>query len=186
MIFDGFGAYSIDISVTYFVQTKDFSKFQATKQSINLGILKVLEKEKVVLKKCMHAQVKHRKHQLARKQRETNRHQQRLEHFKHQLKHAKSKKEKRLIKRRIAKEQAKIKVCKKAVKKEEHKVKKIKKESKQIKRLRKLEKKARKLGGVKKKHKHNGKASQYSNEESSNHGGCSFTKTKMRQEIANT
>jgi hypothetical protein len=49
VIFEGFGAYSIDISVTYFVQTKDFAKFQATKQAINLGILKVLEKEKVVM-----------------------------------------------------------------------------------------------------------------------------------------
>ena len=49
VIFEGFGAYSIDISVTYFVQTKDFAKFQATKQSINLGILKVLEKEKIVM-----------------------------------------------------------------------------------------------------------------------------------------
>lgn len=49
VIFEGFGAYSIDISVTYFVQTKDFAKFQATKQSINLGILKVLEQEKIVL-----------------------------------------------------------------------------------------------------------------------------------------
>ncbi|MEN9960299.1 MAG: hypothetical protein RL045_550 [Bacteroidota bacterium] len=49
VIFDGFGAYSIDISVTYFVQTKDFAKFQATKQAINLGILKVLEKEKIVM-----------------------------------------------------------------------------------------------------------------------------------------
>ena len=49
VIFEGFGAYSIDISVTYFVQTKDFAKFQSTKQSINLGILKVLEKEKIVM-----------------------------------------------------------------------------------------------------------------------------------------
>jgi MscS family membrane protein len=49
VILEGFGAYSIDISVTYFVQTKDFAKFQATKQAINLGILKVLEKEKIVM-----------------------------------------------------------------------------------------------------------------------------------------
>lgn len=49
VIFEGFGAYSIDISVTYFVQTKDFAKFQATKQAVNLGILKVLEQEKVVM-----------------------------------------------------------------------------------------------------------------------------------------
>ncbi|MEN9960066.1 MAG: hypothetical protein RL045_317 [Bacteroidota bacterium] len=49
VILEGFGAYSIDISVTYFVQTKDFAKFQATKQSINLGILKALEKEKIVM-----------------------------------------------------------------------------------------------------------------------------------------
>ncbi len=49
VIFEGFSAYSIDISVTYFVQTKDFAKFQATKQAINLGILKVLEKEKIVM-----------------------------------------------------------------------------------------------------------------------------------------
>ena len=49
VIFEGFGAYSIDISVTYFVQTKDFAKFQATKQAINLGILKVLEKEEIVM-----------------------------------------------------------------------------------------------------------------------------------------
>ncbi len=49
VIFEGFSAYSIDISVTYFVQTKDFAKFQATKQAVNLGILKVLEKEKIVM-----------------------------------------------------------------------------------------------------------------------------------------
>lgn len=49
VIFEGFGAYSIDISVTYFVQTKDFAKFQSTKQAINLGILKVLEQEKIVM-----------------------------------------------------------------------------------------------------------------------------------------
>ncbi len=49
VIFEGFSAYSIDISVTYFVQTKDFAKFQSTKQAVNLGILKVLEKEKIVM-----------------------------------------------------------------------------------------------------------------------------------------
>ncbi|TBH70899.1 mechanosensitive ion channel family protein [Aquirufa nivalisilvae] len=42
IIFEGFGTYSLDISVTYFVQTSDFGKFQNVKQEINLGILNCL------------------------------------------------------------------------------------------------------------------------------------------------
>ena len=49
IVLEGFGTYSLDISVTLFVATKDFNKFQQIKQSINLQILKVLEKEQISL-----------------------------------------------------------------------------------------------------------------------------------------
>lgn len=49
IVFEGFGTYSLDISVTMFVSSKDFSKFQLVKQEINLGILKILEKEGIEL-----------------------------------------------------------------------------------------------------------------------------------------
>ena len=49
IVFEGFGNYSLDISVTLFVSSKDFSKFQMVKQEINLGILKILDKEGIEL-----------------------------------------------------------------------------------------------------------------------------------------
>jgi MscS family membrane protein len=49
IVFDGFGTYSLDISVTLFVSSKDFTKFQLVKQEINLGILKILEQEGIEL-----------------------------------------------------------------------------------------------------------------------------------------
>ena len=49
IVFEGFGTYSLDISVTMFVSSKDFSKFQLVKQEINLGILKILEQEGIEL-----------------------------------------------------------------------------------------------------------------------------------------
>jgi MscS family membrane protein len=49
IIFEGFGTYSLDISITLFVSSKDYSKFQLVKQGINLGILKILEKEGIEL-----------------------------------------------------------------------------------------------------------------------------------------
>jgi MscS family membrane protein len=49
IVFEGFGTYSLDISVTLFVSSKDFTKFQLVKQEINLGILKILEKEGIEL-----------------------------------------------------------------------------------------------------------------------------------------
>jgi MscS family membrane protein len=49
IVFEGFGTYSLDISVTLFVSSKDFTKFQMVKQEINLGILKILEKEGIEL-----------------------------------------------------------------------------------------------------------------------------------------
>ena len=48
-MFEGFGTYSLDISVTMFVSSKDFTKFQLVKQEINLGILKILEQEGIEL-----------------------------------------------------------------------------------------------------------------------------------------
>jgi MscS family membrane protein len=49
IIFEGFGMYSLDILVTYYVASKDFNKFQDLKQALNLQILKVLENEGISL-----------------------------------------------------------------------------------------------------------------------------------------
>ncbi|RVU23545.1 mechanosensitive ion channel [Sandaracinomonas limnophila] len=49
IIFEGFGAYSLDISVTFWVNTADFSKFQTVKQNINLQILSLLNSNKIEL-----------------------------------------------------------------------------------------------------------------------------------------
>ncbi len=49
IIFEGFGSYSLDISVTFWVQTADFSKFQSTKQIINLQILQLLDEHDIQL-----------------------------------------------------------------------------------------------------------------------------------------
>lgn len=49
IIFEGFGTYSLDLSITYFVQTTDFGKYQSIKQQINLGILKLIEENKMSL-----------------------------------------------------------------------------------------------------------------------------------------
>ena len=49
IIFEGFGPYSLDISVTIWIQTADFSKFQLTKQHINLQILQLLDEHQIKL-----------------------------------------------------------------------------------------------------------------------------------------
>jgi MscS family membrane protein len=49
VVFEGFGLYSLDISVTFFVQTKDFGKYQQVKQEINLRILQILESKQINL-----------------------------------------------------------------------------------------------------------------------------------------
>lgn len=49
IIFEGFGTYAFEISITYFVQTTDFAKFQSIKQQINLDILKLIEANKMSL-----------------------------------------------------------------------------------------------------------------------------------------
>lgn len=49
VVFEGFGPYSLDISVTFFVQTKDFAQFQLVKQEINLRILQILEANQIKL-----------------------------------------------------------------------------------------------------------------------------------------
>lgn len=49
VVFEGFGAYALELSVTYFVQTPDFAKFQASKQLINFNILRILEKHGIGL-----------------------------------------------------------------------------------------------------------------------------------------
>jgi MscS family membrane protein len=49
VVFEGFGPYSLDINVTFFVQTKDFAKFQLVKQEINLRILQILEANQIKL-----------------------------------------------------------------------------------------------------------------------------------------
>jgi MscS family membrane protein len=49
VIFEGFGLYSLDISVTFFVQTKDFAIYQSVKQEINLRILNILETSQIKL-----------------------------------------------------------------------------------------------------------------------------------------
>ncbi len=49
VVFEGFGPYSLDISVIFFVETKDLSVYQQTKQRINMRILEILEQEKITL-----------------------------------------------------------------------------------------------------------------------------------------
>lgn len=49
IVFEGFGTYSLDISITLYVATKDFNKFQQVKQTVNLGILSILEELKINL-----------------------------------------------------------------------------------------------------------------------------------------
>lgn len=49
VVFEGFGLYALEISVTFFVQTKDFAKFQQVKQEINLRILQILEANQIKL-----------------------------------------------------------------------------------------------------------------------------------------
>jgi len=49
VVFEGFGMYSLDISVMFYVQTKDLSVFQLTKQRINLEILTLLNQHKITL-----------------------------------------------------------------------------------------------------------------------------------------
>lgn len=49
VVFEGFGAYSLDISVMFYVETKDLSVYQQTKQRINMRILEILEQEKITL-----------------------------------------------------------------------------------------------------------------------------------------
>jgi len=49
VIFEGFGPYSLDISVMFFVETKDLAVFQQTKQRINSQILEILQTEKITL-----------------------------------------------------------------------------------------------------------------------------------------
>lgn len=47
--FEGFGAYGLEVSITYFVQTEDFATYQSIKQSMNLGILKLIEENQMSL-----------------------------------------------------------------------------------------------------------------------------------------
>lgn len=49
VVFEGFGMYSLEISVIFFVRTKDFAKFQSVKQEINLRILHILESNQIKL-----------------------------------------------------------------------------------------------------------------------------------------
>ena len=49
VVFEGFGPYSLDISVMFFVETKDLSVFQTTKQEINMGILEILHDQNITL-----------------------------------------------------------------------------------------------------------------------------------------
>jgi MscS family membrane protein len=49
VVFEGFGLYSLDISVMFYVQTKDLSIYQQTKQRINLQILALLNQHKITL-----------------------------------------------------------------------------------------------------------------------------------------
>jgi small-conductance mechanosensitive channel len=48
-VFEGFGPYSLDVSVMFFVWTKEFSVYQQTKQEINLEILEILKQENIKL-----------------------------------------------------------------------------------------------------------------------------------------
>jgi MscS family membrane protein len=47
--FEGFGNYALEVSITYYVQTDDFATYQAIKQSMNLGILKLIEANQMSL-----------------------------------------------------------------------------------------------------------------------------------------
>jgi MscS family membrane protein len=47
--FEGFGTYALEVSITYFVQTNDFATYQSIKQTMNLGILKLIEENKMSL-----------------------------------------------------------------------------------------------------------------------------------------
>jgi MscS family membrane protein len=49
VVFEGFGLYSLDISVIFYVQTKDYAKYQSVKQEINLRILQILESNQIKL-----------------------------------------------------------------------------------------------------------------------------------------
>lgn len=49
IVFEGFGTYSLDISVILFLSSKDYTKFQSVKQEINLGILEILNQEGIEL-----------------------------------------------------------------------------------------------------------------------------------------
>ena len=49
VVFEGFGPYSLDISVMFYVETKDLSVYQQTKQRINIQILEILQQEKINL-----------------------------------------------------------------------------------------------------------------------------------------
>ena len=49
VVFEGFGPYALEISVMYFVETKDLSVFQLTKQGINMRILEILAESKINL-----------------------------------------------------------------------------------------------------------------------------------------
>lgn len=47
--FEGFGAYGLEVSITYFVQTEDFTTYQSIKQTMNLSILKLIEENQMSL-----------------------------------------------------------------------------------------------------------------------------------------
>ena len=49
IIFEGFGAYSLDVSIVYHVETQDYHVFQSVRNDINLHILALLEKEGIGL-----------------------------------------------------------------------------------------------------------------------------------------
>jgi MscS family membrane protein len=49
VVFEGFGLYSLDLSVIFYVQTKDFATYQRVKQEINLRILQILESNQIKL-----------------------------------------------------------------------------------------------------------------------------------------
>lgn len=49
VVFEGFGLYALEISVMFYVQTKDLSVYQLTRQRINLQILALLNQQKITL-----------------------------------------------------------------------------------------------------------------------------------------
>ena len=49
VVFEGFGPYSLDISVMFFVETKDLAVYQQIKQRINMQILEILNQVKITL-----------------------------------------------------------------------------------------------------------------------------------------